>query len=135
MDIRRGDVRRRYLRKHIMRELDTRRFEPGLIKRELLRRGLRRLGQKTGFLELQAAGRINRPCFGEPISVGQANVAPLVIGEIEIVISEPVRDPVWHADGRWAWDVPADARMQVRCNDRSIKRSDCAHAWLLIDVI
>ena len=80
---------------------------------------------------MQAAGRINRPGSGEVTGVAQANVAALVIGEIELVIPEPMLDPVGHADRRWALDVPADARMQVWRNDGSIKQSDCAHAWLL----
>src|ERR1700757_3673015 len=128
MDIRRSDVRRRNLRKHIMRYINAGRLQPGLVGRELLRRSLRSLDQKTGFLELQASWRINRPGSGELTGVAQANVEALVIGEIEIVIPELMLDPVGHADRRWALNVQADPRMQVWRNDWPVKQSARAHA-------
>src|SRR5260370_34139635 len=60
------------------------RFAP----RNLIRRGDRGLDQKRGLRKLQAAGRINCPGPGRVIGVGEADVAPLLVGRIEVVMPE-----------------------------------------------
>src|SRR5271165_489097 len=131
MYIRRRNVRRRDLQEQIVRDYNTALFYPSLELRQLLRCHLRRLGQETRLLELQTAAWVNPPGSQQVICVCEPDVAALVVGEIEVIVTEPTLDPVRRPDHRWTLDIRADAGVHAGRNDGSVEQSLYAHAWLL----
>ena len=90
----------------------------------------RALGQEVRLGEMQRAGRVDRPRAGDVVRVRQADVAALVVGEVQVVAAEAVRQPVGRPDQRRPLDVGADARVQAGVDDQSARpRSrECAPA-------
>jgi hypothetical protein len=77
---------------------------------------------------MQAARRMDRPRPRRVIGVGQTNVAAFVVGEIEVVIAEPIADPVGHPDHRRTLDIDPYGRMEIGRNDWPIEQAPDAHA-------
>ena len=115
MHVRRSDVRcgrvhqdHRCLRRPEV--LGVERFEFA----ELLGCCLGRLGDQRAVSELQAARGEDGPRAGHRVGMSEANVATLVIGEVERVGTERVVDPSGRADQRRALNVGADRRSDTR---------------------
>ncbi len=117
MDIRRCDV----WRGRLAQEIRSRRRS----RRQLIPHGgrhVRWLGEKARFLELQASRRVYRPRSREHFRVGEADVATLVVGEIQVVPAQGRFQPVRSTDQRRPLDVRADAGIGGRLDDRVIEQ-------------
>ena len=117
MDIRRCDV----WRGRLTQEIRSRRRS----RRQLIPHGgrhVRWLGEKARFLELQASRRAYRPRSREHVRVGEADIAALVVGEIEVVPAQRRFQPVRSTDQRRPLDVRADTGISGSIDDRRIQQ-------------
>ena len=48
--------------------------------------------------DLEATGNVHAPGAEYLIGIREPDIAPLVVGEVEIVVAQPVLNPVWDAD-------------------------------------
>ena len=60
--------------------------------------------------------RVDRPRPSRMVGVGKANVAALVVGEIEVVIAEPVTNPIGYPDHRRTLDISPYGRVKIGRN-------------------
>ena len=127
VNVRRRDVRRDRLGHRVVRH-PRRTGGPREDLRPLFRRQLGWRLEEVRPLDLQAAGRVNSPWAEQFVRVGEANVQPLVVREIEVVPTQRIVDPLGYANQRRTLDVDADARVQVRRDDRPVEQTFRAHA-------
>lgn len=83
---------------------------------------------ETGRLvQLQRARGVDGPRPFQPIGIGQADVLALVVAEVEIILPQPVGQPLWHADQRWAVDVLAHTRVEGGCDNWVLREAADVH--------
>ena len=123
MDVRRGDMRCAHLVCYRVGDahaaFPVARFGPA----HGFRREWRRFIGKRGLLEMETAGHVNVPGAGQRIRIGKANVAALVISEVQVVEPEPIGHPIRHANQRGTLDVGTNARMRVGPDNGSVHQS------------
>ena len=66
---------------------------------------------------------MNAPGTEQLIGIGESNVPPFVVGEVEVVLAEPPSYPIRDLDKRWPLNVGSDARVQIGCDDGTVKQA------------
>ena len=120
-------LRRRHLGEQVVRNRSAPTSPSGPDTIELIGRHLGGLGEKVRVSYLQASGSVHAPGAEDVIGIREPDVAPLVVGKIEVVVAQPVLNPVRDADERGALDVLTDTRVQVGPDDRPVQQSLDAH--------
>ncbi len=92
----------------------------------------RPIGHEAGAGDVEHAGRVHSPRPAQRVGVGEPDVTPAVIGEVEVVAPERALDVPGDADQRGPIDVPADALVKPGMDQRSVRQSPRAHVpWMV----
>ena len=83
--------------------------------------------------QLQRARAIDSPRACQPVCIGQADVLTLVVGKVEIVLAQGIRQPLGHADQRGAVDIVAHAVIHMGVDDRVLGKASDVHESVLPD--
>ena len=133
------NMRGREFRPQIVRQncatLFPTRFQDG----ELRIRHRRRFGGEARSRQLQAAGNVDRPGTDHIVGVREPDETALMVGEIQVVATQPVRNPIGHPNQRRPLDIDPNTRMQVRPNNRPVqqpfhpKRHDACRLRIMVE--
>ena len=99
------------------------RIECGGKLRQFGWRRFGRLRQEIGFLDLETSRRMDAPGSENVVGIRETDVSAFVIGEVEVVPAKWRLDLIWHAYQRRALNVQADTGMQLRRNNRPVKKA------------
>ena len=80
-------------------------------------------GWEIGFGEVQAAWRVDLPWAAELVRIGESDITPLMIGEVEVVASKRRFDPVRNPNKGGTLDIFTDTRVGARADDGSVDQS------------
>ena len=128
MNIGRGDMRLRQLFRVVMRHANTARLSSSDKFSEAFRCDRWPRYSKKGFFDTQTARHMNLPRACYLICIGQSDVLPLMIGEIKIVLTQRVADPIRHFYKRGALNIAANARIGIGANNRSVEETSYLNA-------
>ena len=98
----------------IITDMDIGRCDVDVLGRVRMR------GHKVRLVEPKCARFVHGPRAGQPLGIGQPDVGATVVGEVQVVGAEGVRNPVRHADQRGACDVAAHRPVHVGRDDRPV---------------
>ena len=96
-------------------------------------RGIRTHCREVRCLQRERSRCVYPPRAGERVGAGEADVETLVMGEVEVVATERIFDPVRNPDERRSVDVRAHPAVHAGLDDRPIKKAcgpDRVHSGL-----